>query len=103
MYLTGSKLNMKPAGMYAWAIFVEGFEACRSRSVLDQCSVCDPPTEDLCSPIKVILRNHVFVFNNYHQDHGTAMGTKMYGPSVSQHVHVLVATAISQHSEQKTS
>ena len=55
----------------------EGIEACRS--VLNQRSVCDPPTEDLCSLIEVILTNNVFGFNNkcYHQVHGTAMGTKM--------------------------
>ena len=45
----------------------EGIEACRS--VLNQRSVCVPPTEDLCSLIEVILRNNVFGFNNkcYHQ------------------------------------
>ena len=57
----------------------EGIEACRSAAVLNQRSVCDRPTEDLCSLIEVIFRNNVFGFKNkcYHQVHGTAMGTKM--------------------------
>ena len=55
----------------------EGIDACRK--ILRKRSDKSIPTETLCDLLRMILTMNNFVFNNenYLQQHGTAMGTKM--------------------------
>ena len=54
-----------------------GIEACRK--ALNTRSIENPPTEDLCNLISLILTNNAFCFGEefFLQTHGTAMGTRM--------------------------
>ena len=68
---------LKITSLYTNVPYEQGLNACRE--ALNTRRGCDPPTEDIISLMKLVLKRNNFAFNDIHylQKHRTAMGTRM--------------------------